>query len=514
MVPERFRVVLVAGVLVLFIFLRLLGTGYDISNSDAARWHRRSEKFLTALKAGDFASTYQHYQPGVTLMWINAVVKQASFSYQLSQTETPQTLENADYYPVIHGISKTALVLVLAGVLLFQMRLISKLFSLRVALIYGFLLSIEPYMIGIDRWFHLTSLETYLGFTAFLAALRWRKTQDSKTLGLSAVFLALSVLSKLTSLILLPILLLVIAVPSTSALKNMRLKLPALLLFLGIAVATFVVFFPAMWVHPLEVLHKLYSAIFNAVGSDVRATEISGVTSLFFYPLVLVYKLSIVTLILIGFLLGKAVVQHQKRKREGVATEKSIVKFISADNPLVWVLGYFIFYLIILTIPEKKIDRYALTLIPPLLLLIAAKASTLKTSYLKAFGLMGAGVVYYLLTAVHPIYSAYYTRLLGGTQAALRLGIYDNSGEYFAQAAIYLNDQGRDKYTFVPNNVESFSYYYKGNLQIVLDKNTDYVVESIDINRKTLHPPPTCPTLEKSFGHQGYEKIVGVYKCK
>ncbi len=501
---------MVAGVLVLFIFLRLLGTGYDISNSDAARWHRRSEKFLTALKAGDFASTYQHYQPGVTLMWINAVVKQASFSYQLSQIETPQTLENADYYPVIHGISKTALVLVLAGVLLFQMRLISKLFSPKAALIYGFLLSIEPYMIGIDRWFHLTSLETYLGFTAFLAALQWRKTQDSKTLGVSAVFLALSVLSKLTSLILLPILLLVIVVPPTDTLKNMRLKLPALALFLGVAATTFILLFPAMWVHPLEVLHKLYSAIFNAVGNDVRATEISGVTSLFFYPLVLMYKLSIVTLILIGFLLGRAVAQHKKQKREGA----SIVKSILTDTPLVWVLGYFIFYLIILTVPEKKVDRYALTLIPPLLLLIAAKASTLKTSYLKAFGLMGVGVVYYLLTAVHPIYSAYYTHLLGGTQTALRLGIYDNSGEYFAQAATYLNDKGRDKYTFVPNNIESFSYYYKGNLQIVLDKNTNYVVESIDIDRKTLRPPPTCPTLEKSFGHQGYEKIVGVYKCE
>ena len=83
----------------LFLFLRLPGLGRDIANSDSIRWHRRSEKFLSALKQRDLSSTYQHYQPGVSLMWINSIVKQAAFSYQLatisSSDNAPKTLENA-----------------------------------------------------------------------------------------------------------------------------------------------------------------------------------------------------------------------------------------------------------------------------------------------------------------------------------------------------------------------------------------------------------------------------------
>src|SRR5690349_18981839 len=100
-------------IVLLYFLLRLPYLGYDISNSDALRWHRRSENFLTALKTGDFANTYQHYQPGVTLMLLNAPVKQAAFWLQETYTNEPKTLNNADYFPLIDGISRSVLVLVL-----------------------------------------------------------------------------------------------------------------------------------------------------------------------------------------------------------------------------------------------------------------------------------------------------------------------------------------------------------------------------------------------------------------
>ena len=146
---------------IVFLAFRLVGQGSDMANSDSIRWHRRSEKFLTAIKQGDLKSTYQHYQPGVILMWLNAPVKQAGFWYQINQTDEPKTLENADYFPIIHGYSKNVVVLVLLALLLYQMWAISKLFSKEASYIYGLLIALEPYLIGIDRWFHLTSLETY-----------------------------------------------------------------------------------------------------------------------------------------------------------------------------------------------------------------------------------------------------------------------------------------------------------------------------------------------------------------
>jgi len=55
-------------------------------------------------------------------MWINSIVKQVAFTHQLKTTGDPKTLENADYYSIIHGISKGALVIVLAVLLLLQMK--------------------------------------------------------------------------------------------------------------------------------------------------------------------------------------------------------------------------------------------------------------------------------------------------------------------------------------------------------------------------------------------------------
>ena len=39
-------------------------------NPDGVNWHYRSQQFIVGLKSRDFAKTYQHYHPGVTLMWI------------------------------------------------------------------------------------------------------------------------------------------------------------------------------------------------------------------------------------------------------------------------------------------------------------------------------------------------------------------------------------------------------------------------------------------------------------
>ena len=173
-----------ALILSIFLVTRVVGLGNDISNTDAYRWHKRSQNFLAAVKSGDFKSTYQHYQPGVTIMWINAFVKQVSFTtqYHVLGNDSPKTLENADWYPFIHGISKAVLVLVLAALLLLQVSLIYHLFGENSAFLYGFLISVEPYLIGIDRWFHLTSLETYFGFTSFLYLLYWYEKPRNKKL--------------------------------------------------------------------------------------------------------------------------------------------------------------------------------------------------------------------------------------------------------------------------------------------------------------------------------------------
>src|SRR5258708_32349125 len=95
-------------IFVIFFALRLTGLGSDCSNSDSIRWYERSANFSNALKQFNFAETYQHYQPGVTLMWANSFVKELSGFYL--KTFYPQkvaiyTLENTDWFVFYNKIS-------------------------------------------------------------------------------------------------------------------------------------------------------------------------------------------------------------------------------------------------------------------------------------------------------------------------------------------------------------------------------------------------------------------------
>lgn len=472
----------------LFLVFRLWDIGYDMSNSDAARWHRRSESFLSVIKKGDFASTYRHYQPGVSLMWVNSIVKQSISFYQNLGHGKNLTLENYQKFPLIDGVSKMTNIAILFSVLIFQIYLLNKIFNKKVALIYGILVSIEPFMIGIDRWFHLTSFETYFGFTAFLLVLIYQKEKIHKWLILGSLFLALSILSKLTSLILLPLLVIILFTSNRDLKKT--------LIFILLTFLFIFLLFPALWVDFPNVIQKLFMAITNAVSDDIRATELSGIVSYLFYPLILVYKLSPITLLLMAFSLFNILKNYK-----------------TLDKNILNIIFYLATYLLLLSISQKKIDRYVLVMIPPILVIIADYLSRINTKYLIVTFAIYAVFAARLIYNYHPVYSAYYSPVFGGTRYALSLGIYDNSGEYFAQAAFYLNKKGRDISVHIPDNFESFSYYFGGNKQREFSPQTDYVVKSIDINRSTA-TDANCPIIENSFGPKDYKQIVYIYKCR
>ncbi len=476
-------------IVVLYLGLRIPSLGTDIANSDAARWHRRSERFLTALKTGDFASTYQHYQPGVTLMWVNAVVKQATFSYQyhVLKLAEPKTLENADFFPIIHRYSKMANIAVLTLVYVFLLFAVAKLFSHKTALLFGFLVALEPYVVGIDRWFHLTSFEAYFALAAFLSLLVWHKNTHQKFLCVSAGFLALAVLSKLTALVVLvPIA--VVFVHNFRATKNFR----PVLLFALIFLSTSLLLFPALLVNPTLVLQKLSSAVFSAVGSDALGEQITGLRAVVYYPTILVFKMAPLTVVLLVV---------------AVAKMRTVLKI----DYVKYILLYTGVYLLALTAADKKIDRYSVALILPLLLYVAIYLSTLKTQVLGVICVLYVLFTLWVVYSFHPVYYAYYSPLFGpdAQNTAMRAKVYDNSGEYYAQAARYLNTRGRDFYTFVPFNVEAFSYFYEGNIQHAHDEYTNYIVTSVE-HLDSL--PANCSTQVEVFGPRLW-KTVFVFAC-
>ena len=473
-----------------FLTSRLYGVGSDISNSDAGRWHRRSLNFLEAVKTGDLKSTYQRYHPGVTLMLLNAPLNQLVSSYQRHVLKTtPNTLEDADFYPVIHGISKAQIVVVLAFLLLFQFFLIEKIFNTRVALIFVLLISAEPYLIGLDRWFHLTSLETYFSFTALLSLIYWSESKKDLFLYISSIVFCLAALSKLTSLILVPILGLIIV-----SISHKDRKIIPLLKYGLIFGFTFFILFPAMWASPLYVLKKLYNAIFNAVSTDFRATYFTGPIKWFYYPIILCFKLSPFTLIF--FLI-------------------SIFKRKIWNSKSLWIGLGFMTYLLFLTLSAKKIDRYSLVFFPYIVLFVSLFLDSLKPIFAKISVLLILNFSLLTYLTYVPVNSAYYSPLFGGSPAALKLGVYENSGEYFAQATEYLNSFSRNSLVWIPNGIESFNHYYKGNFSKYYNDDVSYALISKDVDRpqpeKSL-PGSCASTPIEGFGDL-YQDLVFIYDC-
>jgi len=484
-----------ALIISLFLFIRLVGLGADISNTDAYRWHRRSQSFLAAVKSGDFKGTYQHYQPGVTLMWINSFVKQAVFTtqYRLLGNEHPKTLENSDWYPVIHGISKAVLVFILALVLLLQLKLLVKIFNMETALFYGFFISVEPYLIGMDRWFHLTSLETYFGFTSFLFLTYWYKKPGDKRLIFSGLFFALSVLSKITTLLTLPLYLLLITYKHVHTYTRATSLLKNITTFLFSAIIPIFILFPALVTDSTYVVGQIFSAGKNAVYLGNRAGGLSAIMRILFYDFVVLFKLSPIVLALF-------IVSFLKLKK------------VFCNRYVIITLLYLLFYYVVLTLSQMKIDRYITAMFPPVILIGSIFLETQKANIKKAVVGLSAAYIVVVSYVYCPVYSAYYSPLFGGTGAAINLGIYDNSGEYFAQAAEHLNTKGRDVKVFVPNGEASFDYYFKGERSNALEELPDYVVVSYDSDRGFINNHG-CSNYESSFGSREMD-VVYVFKCK
>ncbi len=467
-------------VLTLFLSVRLIGLNSDLANSDGLRWYYRSDAFLQALKQHNFKDTYQHYQPGETLMWINASVREATLIYDKiinPGSLKEHTLGNSSWFTFFDQLSKSVLVVILALIFIIQVLLIEKLYSRKIALTYAFLISLEPYLVGIDRWFHLTSLETYSGFCALLFLLVWIKNHTNKYLILSAVLLAVSALSKLTSISLVPLFLIIIYFNS----KNLKLLSVYALVFCG----AFFIAFPAMWVNLPEVLTKLFSAAKFAVDSNSTKDYLM-------YLNIILYRLSPLTLFLF------------------IISIFSLKKFV--DKNIKLMLVYIVYYIVLLSFADKKIDRYILVIFPSMLLIISILLSHLRQRTLLLVLSVVALFFVYVVYFYYPVYSAYYSPVFGGTAAALKYNAYDNNGEYFAQAALYLNSKGRDIKTYVPDNIDAFSPFYKGKLESDVMKPIDYEIRSIDTKRK-IPESIKCQIFDHTFGPRDYP-VVYVFRCQ
>jgi hypothetical protein len=220
-----------------------------------------------------------------------------------------------------------------------------------------------------------------------------------------------------------------------------RTRAEDLLLWLAACLATFVGLWPSMWVRPLDTLARMAQFARETGGEPDEVGSFFlgqawGDPGPLFYPVSLAFRLTPATtfglLLLVG--LGWSM-------RRLLSPHRSV---------LISLLGFGLGFVILLTLGQKKFDRYALP-VAPVLLLLAGVGWWLLYRRLRpglAFGppafsaLAGLGLLASLqlgaLSSVYPYAMSYFNPLLGGGPAAARTVMVGN-GEGIDQVARYFN---------------------------------------------------------------------------
>ena len=402
-------------VFTLFVLSRLPSLGHDMFNTDVWKWKARSYDFGSGVFGLDFERTLQKYHPGVTLMWIgSAGIKFFNLYYSLVYKTSPRD-NSAQTIFQLHFVQKFFVVIVIGLSLVFFFYPLKKLFGVRYALLTVAFLSLDPFYIALSREFHLEGLMS----TFMIASVIWLyyyfddKSKKFRFI-LSAFFGSLAFLTKTSSLFLVPFTGLSLFLFGYHNDKNfMRNLRTAFLEFLKWFLMSFAFFFaawPAMWAVPIEVFKTLYRGIF-VVGVERehiqyyfgRLVENPGFT---YYFVVLALRSSAYLIIgLVGYFL-------LARKH----LDRSVRRFV------LFMVIFSVVYIVELTIPNKKLDRYILPSIVGFTLVSAFFYEYILNKFRKVvfFPMLLFIPAIFTMVLLNPDYFSYYSPLFGG----LKAGIY------------------------------------------------------------------------------------------
>ena len=389
-----------------FMLTRVLGLYGDTINPDGVNWHKRSEQFIVGIKTGDFEKTYQHYHPGITLMWIVGPVVET-----VKQVSPEDQFYNIGNFLVFDYVAKFSLVVAQLILTLAIIYVVSLSYGFSIALLFASALSLEPFFLGNSRLLHMDVLFALFLFLALITVQKGLVQEKIWFVLCGAGLLALAFLTKSIG-----IGALVYSLLFAIALQVHRKKFSPknLAVLLVVFCLTMFVFFPAMWVRPWFYLTEIFRE-----GSRVglrnghsqiffgRFTEDPGAL---FYPTVIFVKTSPFILFgLLAYVLGRL---RNSGKIRIADLFNSQVLFLTT-----FYLGYFT----IMTLSSKKLDRYMIPVFPYLVLLATLGYQRLLEMSSRAKAIMSLFVLFFLLVPLiqlYPYYFTYTTPLLGSSSRA------------------------------------------------------------------------------------------------
>lgn len=498
---------MLALVFLIFFIPRIIGLGSDISNYDAGFWHPRIDSFTNNLLKGNLGKTYQKYHPGVTVLWLGGASK-----YTFEQLVQYKYGYNPRYMSVhfikVNFVTIFPLITVISllGVMVFYF--VKNLTDTKLALTFSILLSLEPFFLGITKFLHLTGLQSMFILAALFSLYYFYTVNKKRFFYISAILAGLACLTKIDSLILVAFATFFIIYKDRKNLKTLILNL---FLYNSIVVTVFFIFFPALWVHPILTLQKMYlDGIQDTAFANDGDDTLSNIPKLFYIESLFLRTLpSTFILFFVGIY--------------GLFKQKSSSK----KSFLIFNLLFLLFNLIVLSIPSKTIDRYLINFLPSFIFIAAFgiyKILAIKSKPI-FFIICILIIGWYLVTFAryYPVYSFYYTDLIGAQPGLSKLNFsIKNRGEYYAQAAQYINQTDPDAITknavvTESTRVITFSPFFYGSTypdikELPEGRSAAYVI--IRSNAEKNFPEDKCSFL-KSFGPKAplqYDEVL-VYKC-
>jgi hypothetical protein len=342
---SKVRFAALALFVVFFYLTRVPRLENDIINPDGVNWHFRSEQFVVALKQRIWENTYQHYHPGVSLMWITGV------PVEILKQVTGVKVYNQFTFEAFDFIAKYFLINVQLWLSLVLIFLLTRIVHFNYAYLVVFLLNAEPFFLGNSRLYHLDVLLTLLLACGVASLWKMYKTEKMLFTLLAAFFFSMAFLTKSAAIggLLFALgffVFLIIKTKSKKFIKHLGIFL------LGYVAVTFI-FFPALWVKPVETMVSIFDEAERVGGrkghGQIVLGEYTRDAGLGFYPIVLLMKLSPFTVL--GFALYVLFCKYYAVGRE----DKYFTVFSG-----VFFLGYFVG----MSLLSKKLDRYMLVMFP------------------------------------------------------------------------------------------------------------------------------------------------------
>jgi len=269
-------------IIFIIVFLPRLTGISSFSTVDEPDYIKYGGNFYYSLGQRDFDQAYQTYQPAVTTLYASALAYHLVFpAYKgLGQGYIDDTIEQTEFLEG-KGVEPVRLLIVARIIMIILVSLFLTLAFLLLDLLIGFipgliiilLISFEPFFLGHSRLLTQEGLMSISVITSVLATIVYCIKKDRWIfVVISAITTAIAILTKLTAIVVLPVLAILFIFfwqpdPVHKKEHLIKRRMIAMVIWLVVFLAFTFAVWPALWNHPVDVITSLFEKSFGFLGS-------------------------------------------------------------------------------------------------------------------------------------------------------------------------------------------------------------------------------------------------------